>query len=135
MGNEERDYTEEVRIQTRDVVGMLSRATERFMARTDVSEVNKQLVGKFLREAALGKTVVGRARKQIGPDRRHLYLTQLSVFVDQVRKDLDKVGMEDMERFIEALDGGKITSRRATLVGRGRVVNARPLSPRYCSDI
>ncbi len=131
----EGDNTEEVRIETRDVEGMLARATERFMARQDVSEQNKHLVRTFLREAALGKTVVGRAKKQIGPDRRHLYLMQLTIFMDYLGRDLDKVVMEDMERFVEALDGGKIKSRRATCAGGDRVVRDQPLSPRYRADI
>ena len=130
-GNE----TGEVYIQSRDIDAMLQRATERFMARDDVSQANKDLVERFLREAALGKTVVGKARKRIGPERRHLYVSQLTILIDFLRKDLDKVVMEDMERFVEALDTNKIRSRRPFCKGGSRVVLGEPLSNRYCADI
>ncbi|MEK6909173.1 MAG: site-specific integrase [Nanoarchaeota archaeon] len=105
------------------------------MARSDISQANKDHVAKFLREAALGKTVVGRARKQIGPERRHLYLMQLTILIDFVGKNLDEVVMSDMERFVEALDGDKIRSRRPQRKGQKLVVEPRPLSRRYCADI
>jgi len=52
---------EEVYIQRYDMESMLQRAVERFVARADISDVNKQLLERFLRDAALGKTVVGSA--------------------------------------------------------------------------
>jgi len=132
---EGRQDTEEVKIEAKDVEGSLRRMTERFMARADVSEANKEVVSRFLREAALGKTVVGRARKQIGPDRRLLYLRQLTILIDFVKKNLDELQMVDMERFVEALDGGGIRSQLPLRHGKQCVIDDRPLSQRYRADI
>lgn len=127
--------TEEVRIATRDEFGELERAVKQFSERGDISARNKELVARFLRDAALGKTVVGRAKKQIGPSRRRSYLTHLIILLGFVQKDLEQVAMQDMERFIEALDQGRIGSRQPRARGKKRVVVGGSLSRRYAADI
>ena len=73
----------------------------------DVSARNRELLLRFLRDAALGKTILNRSKKQVSPARRLVCISHLRTLMRFVQKDLDRVTEEDMERFIEALDSGK----------------------------
>lgn len=110
-------------------------ALNRFLARREVSERNKDLVNTYLRDAALGMTVKGRAKTRIQAARRLCYLNSLQMLIDYLRKDLDMLTLEDMQRFIEALEGGQIRSRKRKRVGKQYFVDGGPLSPRYIVDI
>ena len=57
----------------------------------------------FVRHAALGKTVIGRAKKKIGPSRLMAYLNHLSPFIRFLGKDLDQVDQADIEAKTSAL--------------------------------
>ena len=129
------EHSEEERILIRDDQVSLERALSRFMSRPDCSERNKELVVRFLRDAALGKTVTGRAKRQIGTSRRITYLAHLTLLVEFFGKDLDRVLVSDVERFVEVLNNGKIASRRPSSIGRMRIALGGPLSPRYAADI
>lgn len=76
-----------------------------------ISTHNRELVTTFCRDAALGKTVIGRARKKIGPARLLGYVHHLSILIHFIHKDVDALNQGDMERFIEALEQGVIGSR------------------------
>lgn len=110
-------------------------ALARFLARTDVSQRNKDLVTTYLRDAAIGKTVKGSAKTKIGFPRRQSYLNNLGLLIDFVKKDLDQVTIDDMQRFIEALEGGQILSRKRFITGRGYFTRGAPVSPRYAVEI
>lgn len=76
------------------------------IARNDkLSEKNKELILKYLREAELGKTIIKGQKKKIGAGRNYqtaVYLKQMALL--WFKKDLDTVTMEDMEKFIINLD-------------------------------
>ncbi len=122
-------------IDIADCKGQYERTLERFKNRTDVSDENKELILRFLRDAALGKTVIGRAKKRIGPSRLNGYVIHLSIFITFQNKPIDKLTQEDMEAFVEALDGGAIPSRRRVFEGRKLRVEEGTLSERYRADI
>lgn len=107
----------------------LLKADRRYSAR------NKELVLSFLRDAALGKTVLGRAKKKIGPARLANYVKHLRHLVYFMKRDLDSASQSDIEAFIEALEGGKIRSMPIPRDGRVVVSGGRPLSPQYRVDI
>ena len=115
--------------------GQYERTLDKFKKRTDISDANKELVLRFLRDASLGKTVIGRAKKRIGPSRLNGYLVHLSIFITFQNKPVDKLTQEDMEAFVEALDSGAILSRRLVLAGTGRRFEAGQFSQRYRADI
>ena len=77
-----------------------------------ISARNKELVIGFGRDAQLGKTVRGRARKKIGHSRCGQYITTFLHLISYLNKDLDQVTQADMESFIEALEGGQIKTRK-----------------------
>jgi len=81
----------------------------------DLSDSNRDLILKYIRDSKLGKTIrIGQKRK-IG-DARNLqvasFLTRMAK--DWFKKDLDKVDMNDMESFIMKLEGGEIASKFGT---------------------
>lgn len=111
------------------------RALDRFLQRQDVSQHNKDLVSTYLRESGLGKTARGRAKTRIGFERRVSYLNTLITLINFLGKNLDDVQDDDMQRFIEALEGGKIRSRKRFHRKTGYHKSGAPLSPRYIVDI
>lgn len=110
-------------------------ATMRFLARTDVSQRNKDLMMTYLRDAALGKTSRKSAKKKVGIARRLDYLTSLTKLIDFLQKDLDQVTQPEMETFIEALEAGRVRSRRVYWKHKTFYRERAPLSPRYVVDI
>lgn len=125
---------EEQFIQLRNVQGDFERARARFLNATEVSQRNRELVDRYLRDAALGKTVRGRAKRRIGPSRLWACLYHLSLLISVTQKNLDELTKEDMERFIEVLESGALTARPRFVWGRGRP--AKPvLSTRYKVDV
>lgn len=111
------------------------RMVNTFRNNPEISPRNKELMLSFLRDASLGKTVIGRAKKKIKAGRLVNYIVHMMVFMRYLRKDLDKVKQEDMEDFIEALEDGRI-------LGQGRQISelkgcgeGRPFSERYKVDI
>lgn len=126
---------EEEFIDTRNTQQQFERAFARFKQDPTVSEHNKELVSKLIRDAALGKTVIGRAKKKIGPARLLGYLMQLRPLIDYLKKDLDTVTQDDMESFIEALESDQIRSRAQRVIGGVVHRCDAPLGPRYKVDI
>jgi integrase len=122
-------------IPTKDDATLYSRALQRFLERQDVSARNKELVSTYLRESGIGKTARGRAKTKIGYQRRVSYLNTLICIIEFLQKDLDQVTDPDMQRFIDALEGGKIRSRQRFRRANGYFRSGAPLSPRYIVDI
>lgn len=122
-------------ITTKNSEQYLRNALLRFLERADVSARNKELVATYLRESGLGKTARGRAKTKIGYARRVSYLNSLDTLVTFVQKDLEKVEQQDMELFIEALEEGRIKSRKRFVTGKGYFRSGAALSDRYIVDI
>ena len=101
----------------------------------NISQRNKEIILSFLRDAALGKTVIGKAKKKIGAARLFGCITQLYPFIEYVKKDLDRVTQEDMEKFIEALESDGIRSKGRRIEGGHIHKRSGNLSPRYKADI
>lgn len=83
-----------------------------------LSDCNKEIILRYLKESALGQTVGLSARSSrekhiaIGAGRNLQaagFLMQMAT--EWFKKDLDKVTVEDMEKFISALDKGKLTTQ------------------------
>ena len=110
-------------------------AKARFKADRSVSPRNKEILLSFLRDAALGKTIRGRAKKKIGASRLLNYINHLYPLMTFLDKQLDQVSQDDMERFIEALENDEIRSRAPRIVGNDVVRCNESLSPRYKVDI
>ena len=110
-------------------------ALARFKQDKQLGERNKEIVCSFLRDAALGKTVLRRRKKKIGPARLLTYITHLYPLLRFTKKDLDKVTQEDMERFIDALETDKIRSESPRVQGRRTMRSGGRLSLRYKVDI
>jgi site-specific recombinase XerD len=108
------------------------KGTERAFARNkELSQHNKELIEKYIRDARLGKTLIGRAKKKIGPARLSSYLNNLTTLALYSKKDLDKITQDDMERFIEALEADHIRSRRRNIRGNRLKTSGQPLSEPY----
>jgi len=101
-------------------------ALTKFRMNPRVSDRNKEIMIRFLRDAALGKTVIGKAKKRIGPSRLANYIAHLSKLMLFARSDLDQITNDEMEEFVEALETDRIHSNH---LGKPR------LSPRYKVDI
>jgi integrase len=106
---------EEEYIELRDYQRDYENAITRLQNDGNIREKNKELVRVFLRDAALGKTVLGRAKKKIGKARLVGYINQLYPLLLFAKKDLDKLTQEDMEDFVEALESDEIMSRTKRL--------------------
>lgn len=126
---------EETYIDVNRVQEQYERTLKRFQDDATINPRSKELVLTFLRDAALGKTVLGRAKKKIGRARLTGYINQLYPLIVFVKKDLDKVTQEDMEWFIEALDADQITSRSPRTWGSTIQRSGSALSTRYKTDI
>jgi site-specific recombinase XerD len=110
-------------------------AVARLKGDAQVSQRNKELVMSFLRDAALGKTVLRKAKKKIGFSRMINYLKHLRPVIVFLRKDLDQVTQEDLERLVEALETDQIRSQSLRTNGHELVPSGARLSPGYKVDI
>ncbi len=91
----------------------LQRKMERIRTDPELSEGNRELILRYLKESQLGKTVRKGQKREIGPGRNLQtagYLTMMAK--DWFKKDLDKVTQEDMEKFVMELNTGVITTSR-----------------------
>jgi hypothetical protein len=121
---------EEKFIESQNRQRIYERAVACLRADPEVSGRNKELILSFVRDATLGKTIVGRAKKNGGPTRLFGYLTHRRHLMEFLRKHLDAVTQEDMERFIEAIEGGAIRSKGTRMVGREKPqVSTESISP------
>lgn len=127
---------EEEYIDVRRTQERYQAALKNFEEDPAISPHNKELVLRFLRDAALGKTVLGKAKKKISPARLTGYIHQLYPLMLFTNKALGSITQEDMEGFIEALEGDQILSRSLQYVSRyKRALKPGKLSARYKIDI
>lgn len=86
---------------------------DKFMVKLDKRvqvKKNADLIRDFVRDAKLGKTVTGKQKKKLGNSICYKYAMMLRRLDNFWNKPLDKVTVEDMERFIGALEEGKYQS-------------------------
>ncbi len=88
---------EEVDVRLGKCERLLERALERFLQDPNVTERNKELVTRYVRDARLGKTVHNRARKKIGAARLSSNVGHFMTLLTFTTKNLDEVTQEDME--------------------------------------
>ncbi len=84
----------------------------KFTHKNTVIAENKKLILEFLRDCALGKTVIGRSKKRIGPARCHKYLSILGQVSNWLGKSFLAVMQHDMENLIERLEGDRLISAK-----------------------
>ncbi len=87
------------------------RTLARFKIDSKISDHNRTLVLKFIRDAAVSKTILGKSKKRIGPSRLRSYMNHLRHLIYHVEKDIDKLTQENMEDFIEAMEQNQIRCR------------------------
>lgn len=126
---------EEQFIDPSNVKVQFERARARFLNASNISERNKEILERYLRDAALGKTVRGRAKRRIGPARMVGYLYHLGILIAATQKDLDVLTKEDMERFIEALDSNRLPPHVRFNFGTPRRSTKATVSERYKVDL
>ena len=80
------------------------RARQSLAASEDVSEANKKDILEFLNDCELGKTVFGRAKKRIKPNRLIKYLYTLKQISRFLGIDFRKVTQKQMEDLIRKVD-------------------------------
>ena len=122
---------EEQFIDVRNNARHYETARSRFLSDTNISQRNKGLLMGFSRDASLGKTLFNRAKKKVSILRLRNYITHLSILIRFIGKDLDTITMEDMERFIEALENNAIRSRSVRAYGQTRTLSGAPLRHSY----
>jgi site-specific recombinase XerD len=76
-----------------------------------IPDRSRTLILRFLDDCALGKTVLHRKKKRIGPGRLIKYALDLSCVARWLNKPLDKAEMQDMEMLIRGLDTDQFRKR------------------------
>jgi len=97
-----------MKIDIHGVKDSFDTAVESLKSDTRISSRNKDTIFRFLKDAELGKTIKGRAKKKIGTSRRLKYISVLKTFSVWVKEDFDKVSQEDMERVIFSLENDEL---------------------------
>jgi integrase len=87
-----------------------SRALARLESNTTMVPENRELILKFIRDCALGKTIKRGMKKKIGPGRCLKYISILTRLSKEFAKSFDQVNQDDMERLILGLDEDRILS-------------------------
>ncbi len=77
----------------------------------NLSEKNREIILRYLKESELGKTIKKGQKKKIGPGRNLQVAGWLNLMTQWFKKDLDKVTEKDMEKIVYDLDKGIIKSR------------------------
>ena len=126
---------EEQYIDIRNMKQQLEVAIARLKADAEISDRNKELILKFLRDAQIGKTVKRKAKKKIGPSTQSCYIQHLRRLMEFVDLDLDAITQDGMERFIAALESGEIRSKAPRIRGSEVETAGSPLSVRYQVNI
>lgn len=74
----------------------------------EMLESNKNYILDFLDDCQLGKTVIGRAKKRIKPNRLTKYLSTLKQIARHLKKDFKDITQKDMEEFITKVDSNSV---------------------------
>lgn len=96
-----------------DIKKYYNRKLERIKNDKELSKRNREIILRYLKESALGKTIRKGQKKEIGIGRNLQvagFLTRMCK--DWFKKDLDKVIQDDMEKFILDLNSDKITTSK-----------------------
>ena len=84
------------------------RSLEKLEIDEDINQENKKLILAFIRDCMLGKTVIGKSKKKIGPGRCLKYLGIMKQLSAWFGGSFDKVIQSDMEKFIQNLEDDRI---------------------------
>jgi integrase len=76
--------------------------------RSDMLQENKDLIGRFIHDARIGKTIKIGQKKQVAILRQVKYLQDLKKLDAYFRKPLDKITQLEMEQFILDLEEGRL---------------------------
>lgn len=87
-----------------------SRALTTLESNTTMVPKNRELILKFVRDCALGKTIKKGMKKKIGPGRCLKYISILTRLSREFAKSFDQVNQDDMEKLILGFDEDKILS-------------------------
>lgn len=90
----------------------------------EINLTNKNIILSFIRDCGLGKTVIGKAKKKIGPARCSKYIRILLQLSEFFKKSFDEITQLDMENFVEKLENNKI-----------RTIKGKPYSEETKADI
>jgi hypothetical protein len=86
---------------------------EKIRSDPDLSEKNKEIILRYLRESQLGRIVRKGQKKEIGSGRNIQTAGFLNLMAKEwFKKDLDKVTSSDMEQFIITLNTGILSTWR-----------------------
>lgn len=90
----------------------LKRALTRIQDDINICQENKDLIVNFIDDCMIGKTVIGKSKKKIGPATCLKYLNALPKLSHALGKSFNQVTQKDMEAFIRDLEYDKIISRK-----------------------
>lgn len=86
----------------------LRRSLNRVENDPDMIPENKKLILDFIRDCALGKTVIGRSKKKIGPATCLKYINAFRILCKVFDKSFHDVTQKDMEKFVQDLEDDRI---------------------------
>lgn len=114
---------------TLDLEKRLQKKIDKIESDKSLSDRNKEIVLRYLRESALGKTIRKGQKREIGAG-RNLQVAGILLMMckDWFNKDLDKVNQGEMEKFILELNNNKIMTSDSRK-------KQRPYSPQTKSNI
>ena len=90
----------------------LGRTLARVQSDDNICSESKQLIVDFIKDCLIGKTVLKKAKKKIGPATCLKYLNALPKLCLVLGKSLNEVTQKDMESFIGDLECDKIATRK-----------------------
>ncbi len=99
---------EENQIDIHNHTKSLQRELDRFAACEQISDRNRDLIARFVREARIGRSTRGGRCQRVSPARCRKLLTTLKACAGGLNAPLDEVTPDEMERFIVGLEEGSI---------------------------
>ena len=87
---------EEQFIDFRNNQRLYDRAIVRLQNDKTISQCNKKIISSFLRDASLGKTITGRAKKKVCVSTLSKYIVHMQIFIRFLNVDVDKVTQANM---------------------------------------
>ncbi|MCK4820179.1 site-specific integrase, partial [bacterium] len=102
---------DEGKIDIHDRKAKFQQALARLENDNCIYEQNKKLILDFIRDCTLGKTIIGKSKKKIGPARCLKYISILQRLSEELCKSFDDVNQSNMERLIQDLENDRIRTR------------------------
>ncbi|MEZ5357213.1 MAG: site-specific integrase [Candidatus Zixiibacteriota bacterium] len=84
------------------------RTIERLKDDNTLIAENREFILAFIRDCTLGKTILGKCKKKIGPARCLKYLSILQRLSKEYGKSFNNVSQTDMEKLVEDLENDRI---------------------------